>query len=1044
MRKITLILSLLVTMVSTAMAGDIVVSTQEGSPEKVFTIKSGNNVYVGADAAPGDGRFAFFAVENVENAYYIYSVTNNKWFSYKKAASYSTGKNFVTLSEVKENYFYFEKINNGYYQIRPYNNTDVAGKYLNYFGGASAGDKLGLWTDDGNTDGGSRYLIEEYEELVTVNTLSDFNPEKYYIVSTSSRGGWSVSETGGEFVSTSDGGLGLNVDKNNRRNQFAVLTLNNKDYYLFSVHANKFVKANCTTVEGVGDAIELTDAETKQGFEGSGRVRANFKGYTDKYINLGGSNQMAVNGWSDIDAGNAVLFIECDDFDPTEALEMLKPTVTYKFSYKGEVLEGDEYTQVTKVVPNAEYPDITVKFPYGIVEPTKPEGTVTENVEITIELKDFLPFVAADSYENINNWYYIQMHSSEGYGCYLQYAETYIEWADKEINSRANTYTWGFVGNPFEGFKLVNYVAPADANAVVSVGKDNPYFGSIEEATSWIYSVSRVNTENEYFCFKYPSEDGQYMNAQDGKVAHWGDNDQGSTMWVEERTVFNYESLDNPTFDKPGQTTKVAQVVFNNVNLTNFEYECGTTSRINNVPKVEAGKTYTLKVTYEMHWGDLAIYQIDKDGAEKTYGYYSCQWEPNGDNMAILRQNETIMCKELGISSLDELDLEESDGNNYLTIPYEVTINDNLEVGDQVVVRMMVGVKDKEGEVAKNTYNEKGITEGGCLDLVLEVKEAPLPETGKYYRLKSSYDTYVKDGLATQTDADASTIFYFEPGSASDKFYMLSYVSGKYMANPFNIGIGTDPVVNHENEIYKQEWQIKHSTSKDKYLLFYKNQHYMVVDGTGIKNGSADAPEALWTIEEVKSLPVTITEAGYATFYAPVAVTVPEGVTAHTVTINKDWATLSEIEGGVIPANTGVVLEATKDNYDFTITTAAEFDGVNALCGTVETAYIADDAYVLGYINVAEEGEDAQMEVGFYTALMTNGAWKNNSHKAYLPKAVNSNSASLRFGFGTTAIEEVETENAGAEVIFDLTGRRVNQITKAGVYIVNGKKTLVK
>ena len=169
----------MVAMVTTAMAGDIVASTNEASPEKIFTIVSGNNASVGADATPGDGRFAFFAVEGVENAYYIYSVTNNKWFSYAKADSYSNGAGFVTLSDTKENYFHFEKLDNGYYQIRPYNNSGVAAKYLNYYGGASAGVKLGLWQDNGNTDGGSRYLIEEYVELVTVNTLADFNPNKY-------------------------------------------------------------------------------------------------------------------------------------------------------------------------------------------------------------------------------------------------------------------------------------------------------------------------------------------------------------------------------------------------------------------------------------------------------------------------------------------------------------------------------------------------------------------------------------------------------------------------------------------------------------------------------------------------------------------------------------------------------------------------------------------------------------------------------------------------------------------------------------------------
>lgn len=43
-----------------------------------------------------------------------------------------------------------------------------------------------------------------------------------------------------------------------------------------------------------------------------------------------------------------------------------------------------------------------------------------------------------------------------------------------------------------------------------------------------------------------------------------------------------------------------------------------------------------------------------------------------------------------------------------------------------------------------------------------------------------------------------------------------------------------------------------------------------------------------------------------------------------------------------------------------------------------------------------------------------------------------------------TAINEVKGENGKAKVIYDLTGRRVDAITAPGIYIVNGKKTLVK
>lgn len=45
---------------------------------------------------------------------------------------------------------------------------------------------------------------------------------------------------------------------------------------------------------------------------------------------------------------------------------------------------------------------------------------------------------------------------------------------------------------------------------------------------------------------------------------------------------------------------------------------------------------------------------------------------------------------------------------------------------------------------------------------------------------------------------------------------------------------------------------------------------------------------------------------------------------------------------------------------------------------------------------------------------------------------------------GTTSIKEVKYENEKAKEIYDLTGRKLNNIDKAGIYIINGKKMLVK
>ena len=62
-----------------------------------------------------------------------------------------------------------------------------------------------------------------------------------------------------------------------------------------------------------------------------------------------------------------------------------------------------------------------------------------------------------------------------------------------------------------------------------------------------------------------------------------------------------------------------------------------------------------------------------------------------------------------------------------------------------------------------------------------------------------------------------------------------------------------------------------------------------------------------------------------------------------------------------------------------------------------------------------------------------------------IPATLN-RSAGFRFSFGgTTVIEEVEVENEKVnEAIYDLAGRRLNEITKPGIYIINGKKVLVK
>ena len=185
MKKIYLFLVVALCGLTHAYADKVVGSTTlpaNGKPEHVYTMVSGNGAYVSPTTTPveGDaenGLFAFYAVENVTGAYYIYSHNAKKWLTYDKASSYGTGASFIKLSDTKVDgtYFKVDNYSGDNYQISPYTTAGSAqATYLNYFGGVAAcsGKTLGLWTDNGSKDGGSRYTFAEYVIVERTYTIT--------------------------------------------------------------------------------------------------------------------------------------------------------------------------------------------------------------------------------------------------------------------------------------------------------------------------------------------------------------------------------------------------------------------------------------------------------------------------------------------------------------------------------------------------------------------------------------------------------------------------------------------------------------------------------------------------------------------------------------------------------------------------------------------------------------------------------------------------------------------------------------------------------
>ena len=217
------------------------------------------------------------------------------------------------------------------------------------------------------------------------------------------------------------------------------------------------------------------------------------------------------------------------------------------------------------------------------------------------------------------------------------------------------------------------------------------------------------------------------------------------------------------------------------------------------------------------------------------------------------------------------------------------------------------------------------------------------------------------------------------------------------------------------------------------------------------------------TIEKVQddvTLGVTISSAGYASlYYAATALQAPAGVEVFTIHSKGgksiEFAPLS----GNIPAGEPVLIKAQAGDYDFSLLTDTnlEHDADNQLRGANDDGSMNEEPVASLYYKFAN---DATHGLGFYWGdhdggMFNLGITGRGYNKAYLvlPQA---SGAPARFPFSdivdtATGISSLfpDTSPIGRrdqQGDYDLQGRRVSvngQLNK-GLYIVNGKKVLVK
>ena len=311
------------------------------------------------------------------------------------------------------------------------------------------------------------------------------------------------------------------------------------------------------------------------------------------------------------------------------------------------------------------------------------------------------------------------------------------------------------------------------------------------------------------------------------------------------------------------------------------------------------------------------------------------------------------------------------------------------------------------------------------------------PTTNAFYRLKgalsgkylkgaaSTTENHTGQWLNTANQEGALSIFYLNSDNK-----LVGYANGRFFTKTSSIA---DVAVSTEGRFVFEKFNttfgalaVKEPDASGGGLYLYS-----WTDSKDYVDRSGKASQTDWFIEEVDKLPVTISSAKYATLYAPVALEVPEGVTAFWGEDDGTQVIAHAINSGnVIPANTGVILYSeTADTYDFAITTGGSISGTDAITGVLYTQEKPSGAFTL---------QNGDHGVAFYADAVSN----LQGFKAYLPASSGHLVKGIVFDFETT-VKAIEAAMNPGKMVYDMNGRRVENPTK-GVYIVNGKKVIIK
>lgn len=358
-------------------------------------------------------------------------------------------------------------------------------------------------------------------------------------------------------------------------------------------------------------------------------------------------------------------------------------------------------------------------------------------------------------------------------------------------------------------------------------------------------------------------------------------------------------------------------------------------------------------------------------------------------------------------------------------------------------------------QIENNHNNSIKTTEDEYNNIASLLRNAVVyPETG-YFRFKSaglrsigeSYLSYGVDGYyyktglvtvaASQKATNLSTIFKLT--KVADNQYTLSTQGMDVRTvgennTPFPLGEGNAAIFSFIVNAPGTVAIFDNNNSDPQHACLHEAGWYAPM---GVVRWESTSDCSQWTVESADVATLTLNEVdgkSYGTTYLPFDAYFLSGVKAYSVKVNGNNATYTEVANNEFPAGTGVLLISDEGNTSVSVYPTTSGVGTvtdNDLTGHYLAGNVSD-ALVLN--------KNSENVVGFY---MLNSGSSLAANRAYLPtSALGTGVRALTLVQGTTGIDAALV-NGNASQVYDLQGRRVMNAQK-GLYIVNGKKTLVK